>query len=354
MKINDYIIRGGENLNSSPLKTPSFPDVAERIFNEWHTKLGKDDKEKENYFELPVNPSFRLFIRAFNIEKPGNRPICFYVGILIPKDAYIEAKDYYCIHKGLCSVSYAQVKEAANSSFQSLEIAIDWPIPRTSIGLDFNQLSKVRLYGEKDFSSNINQMCFSISINNIDDWFSRLFIAVNPYRMSRSFHIVISREQPRPAMPDDKHINSQYAIETPKVVPTPKPIAVQNDLPAPQKRPPKNPNRLRWVIFPVLLLSICTSIYHLCNCRDKIPLADYYSLKDERDSFEKTNQELSDKCSGFERDNKLLENDKKRLEEELEKKRLELSQINEELERIKKEYEELKRKQNTSFPIMLR
>ena len=189
MKISDYIIRGGENLNSAPQKTLSFPSDAEQIFNEWHSRLGKDDSEKENYFELPVNDQNRLFIRSFYVEKAGNRPICFYVGLLVPKTAYIEAKDYYCMHRGLCSISLTKVQDAAIASFLPIEFTTDWPIPRTPIGLDFQQLSKMRLYGDKEFSTNINQMCFSISINNIDDWFTRLFIAVNPYRLSRSFHV---------------------------------------------------------------------------------------------------------------------------------------------------------------------
>ena len=114
MKINDYIIRGGENLNTAPQKTMSFPADAEQIFNEWHSKLGKDDKEIENYFEMPVNNQNRLFIRSFYVEKAGERPVCFYVGLLIPKIAYLEVNDYYCIHKGLCQVSFSQVSIFSN------------------------------------------------------------------------------------------------------------------------------------------------------------------------------------------------------------------------------------------------
>ena len=208
MEINDYIIRGGENLNAAPLKTRSFPSEAEQIFNEWHTKLGKDDKEKENYFEIPVNDQYRLFIRSFYIEKEGNRPICFYIGLLIPRAVYIEAKDYYCIHKGLCHLSFAKIQNAAMASFLPIEITTEWPTSRTPIGLNFKDLSKMRLYGDKEFASNIDQMCSSISINKINDWFSRLFIAVNPYRLNRAFHIVISREPPRPPIPDDPPIPS--------------------------------------------------------------------------------------------------------------------------------------------------
>ena len=65
IKINDYIIRGGENLNDPPRKTPSFPNDAKELFDNWHSKLGKNDAEKVNYFELPVNDKYRRFIRLF-------------------------------------------------------------------------------------------------------------------------------------------------------------------------------------------------------------------------------------------------------------------------------------------------
>ena len=306
MKINDYIIRGGENLNASPLKTSSFPSDAERVFNEWHTKLGKDDSERENYFELPVNAQYRLFIRSFYIEKPGNRPICYYIGLIVPKEAYLEAKDYYCLNKGLCNISFPQIQKAANSSFVPIDVAVDWPLPRTPIGLDFQQLSMMKLFGEKEFSSNINEMCFSISTNNINDWFSRLFIAVNPYRMSRAFHIVISREKPRPAMPDDRPHLMYIKNEPLKVTPKQ------------PEQPTRNMNKLCYVFFLIMLLSICLNVYHLYNCQKKVPLERYYSIQAEKKSLEITNNSLLKECERFQMENKDLRMRIRQLEEERE------------------------------------
>ena len=336
MKIVDYIIRGGENLNSSPLKTSTFPFEAESIFNNWYPKLGKDDKEKENYFELPVNAKYRLFIRVFYIEKPGNRPICFYIGILVPKEAYIEAKDYYCLHKGLCNVAFAQIQKAADS-FVPLDITIDWPVPRSSIGLDFQQLSKIRLYGEKDFSSNINQMCFSISINNINDWFERLFIAVNPYRLNDSFNIIISRVQPRPIIPNQEP-NFSTPVQSPlKTIYEPKTVIKTIKVQEPQKHMPCNHNKLRWIILPIILFfSICLNIFQFLITQDKIPIAKYYKLEDEYKSLENKNNELSQKCTNLEYEKIMIENNYKKLKEENENNQIKINQLQKEIKEQKK------------------
>ena len=320
MKINDYIIRGGENLNSAPQKTLSFPSDAERIFNEWHSKLGKDDEEKENYFELPVNDQNRLFIRSFYVEKAGNRPICFYVGLLIPKTAYIEAKDYYCMHKGLCSVSFNKIQEAAKASFLPIEFTTDWPIPRTPIGLDFQQLSKMRLYGDKEFSSNINQMCFSISVNNIDDWFSRLFIAVNPYRLSRSFHVVVSREQPRPPMPDDKQKNTkaQDQYQRQSAARKQEQTTTYSDSDSNTPASPKS-KRVHWVFLPLFVLALIGCLYHFFYCGDRFPWSEFYALQAKNENLKKTNEELSAECTRLDGDNHDKDSEIKRLLGEIDK-----------------------------------
>ena len=353
MKIDNYIIRGGENLNDFALKTASFPSDAERVFNEWHTKLGKDDDELENYFELPVNAQYRLFIRSFCIEKSGNRSICYYVGLIVPKEAYLEAKDYYCLNKGLCNVSFSQIQNAANSSFAPIEIAIDWPIPRTTIGLDFQELSKMKRFGEKEFSSNINEMCFSISTNNIDDWFSRLFIAVNPYRMSRAFHIVISREKPRPAMPDDiPHSPKINKDEPPKVAPTLKPFVPtipSNEAP---KQTPKNPNKLRWVFFPIILFSICITVYHFYNCQDKVPLEQLYKLQEEKDSLEGANKNLSGECERLQKDNLKKDGEIRGLKNDVSKLTGEKKQLEAEIVALEKQLDSLKKQQSNGMLII--
>lgn len=322
MKINDYIIRGGENLNDAPKKTPSFPSDAERIFNEWHSKLGNDDEEKENYFELPVNEENRLFIRSFYVEKAGHRPISFYVGLLIPKTAYEEVKNYYCMHKGLCSVTLDKIQEAVNASFLPIEVTTDWPILKSPIGHNFQQLSEMKLYGDKEFNSNINQMCFSISTNNIDDWFSRLFIAVNPYRMSDSFHVVVSRERPRPPITEDIPMTTktpEHPIQTVKENQNRQRPFVGSPQIHRHHQSPKNVHlefkHLFVILLIIALVMVCLCLFIRYN--NQVPLSEYYAIQAENENLKKTKDELSAKCTELDKENNRLQRENKELEKRI-------------------------------------
>ena len=210
MKIDDYILRGGENLNAAARKTPNFPIEAERIFKRWYETLGEDINERENYLELPFDRENRLFIRSFWVEARGNRPICYYAGLVVPKELYCEAGEYYRLHKGLVQITIADILAAAEHGFEPLECVTDWPLPRTAIGLEFEELAHMKLYGEKEYDANLNRMRLSLSINNIDDWFCRLVIAVNPSRQDAAYHIVISKKTPRQTKSENYRTPSDF------------------------------------------------------------------------------------------------------------------------------------------------
>lgn len=199
MLIENYIIRGGENLSDPAIKTANFPIDAENTFNLWHTKLGQDDTEKESYFELPLDEKNRLYIKSFWLEKSGQRPVCYYVGFLIPKDTYIEAKEYYLLNNGLSKIKLGHILSAIDT-LSPIPFSVEIPLPRKSLWTPFEKMSSLRLYGIDEFDKHLDEMCFSISINNIDDWFTKLFIAVNPYRINSEFNIVVSKEIPCPEM----------------------------------------------------------------------------------------------------------------------------------------------------------
>ena len=210
MKIDDYILRGGENLNAAARKTPNFPIEAERVFKRLYETLGEDINERENYLELPVDRENRLFIRSFWVEARGNRPICYYAGLVVPKELYCEAGEYYRLHKGLVQITIADILAAAKHGFESLECVTDWSLPRTAIGLEFEELAHMKLYGEKEYDANLNRMRLSLSINNIDDWFCRLVIAVNPSRQDAAYHIVISKKKPRQTISENYRTPSDF------------------------------------------------------------------------------------------------------------------------------------------------
>lgn len=197
MTIDNYIIRGGENLNSLPKIFGHFSLNELKAFEHWHVKLGKDDTEKENYIECPADINTRLFIRAFWNEQSGHRPVCFYVGLLVPRSLYEESGEYFRINRGLCAISLFAIQRAIESN-SPIDINMEWPLVRTAIGQPFEVLSNWKSYGETEYCSNINEMLSSISINMIDDWFSRLFVAVNPYQLDPTYHVIVSRKKPLP------------------------------------------------------------------------------------------------------------------------------------------------------------
>ena len=196
MNITQYVIAGGENLNSPFKKTSAFPDNAEEVFAEWYSQLGQNDKETENYYEIPVDNENRLYIKSYWLEKKGNRPLCYYVGYLLPRSLYEHIKEYYLLNRGIGSLKIEEVLSAAER-FAPIPLNVQFNLPRTAIWTSFQELSRMRFYGEKEFGANLDRVCFAISINNIDDWFSKLFIAVNPYKMNNEYNIIVSRSEPR-------------------------------------------------------------------------------------------------------------------------------------------------------------
>lgn len=197
MRISNYIVRGGENLNTTVF-VGLFPQTALTAFENWYPKLTKNSKEKESYIECPVDKNNRLFIRAYWVKQPGERSVCYYVGFLIPFSEYIEAGEYYKINRGLSEISLNAVQNAARTN-NPLDINIELPLPRTAIGQSFDFLADWKKYGGKEFQANIHEFLFSVSINNITDWFSLLIVAVNPHLMDPAYNVVISREEPLPS-----------------------------------------------------------------------------------------------------------------------------------------------------------
>lgn len=195
MNIYNYIIRGGENLNSAPNIVGAFSPEAQNAFEHWHVNLSQDDEEKETYIECPVDNNNRLFIRAFWYEPSGQRPVCYYVGLLVPRSFYLEVGEYYKVNKGLCEIPLSEIRRAAAVK-APIEINTEWPLLRSTIGRSFEALANWKKFGEKDYNSNIIELLYSISVNNIDDWFSRLILAVNPECFDSSYHVVISKRRP--------------------------------------------------------------------------------------------------------------------------------------------------------------
>jgi len=269
MEICDYIVTGGEDLNALRRKTLSFPSEAEQIFDNWRTKLGKDDAEEENYLEIPAAKNYRLFIKQYWVEKPGCRPICYFVGYLLTKEMYINAGEYYLLNRGISSINIDMVLSASEANIPlPLHISLAFPLPRTSIWTPFQELSTMRLYGDSDFDANLKEMCLAISVNNIDDWFTKLFIAVNPYRMNQAYNLVLARKEPLPEIPEKITSNKKSIEHTQKTV---------SQLVKNKENVPSLPKKISyWVIciFTVLLFLNCVAL-----------IFNYYVLKKIEDNI---------------------------------------------------------------------
>ena len=197
--INDFILRGGEDFNSQP-KTFGFTlPEANEVFNQWHPKLGKDDTETENYIECPVNKDNRLFIRAFPDEQPGNRSECYYAGFLIPKSLYQEIGGYYIVNQALCAIKLEDVQLALKKQ-EPILLKTERYLPRAENSLPYSELLNTykKRFGEEDYKTNLTDFLLSVSVDSIDDWFQRLFIAINPYQNEPEYDIVIARHRPFP------------------------------------------------------------------------------------------------------------------------------------------------------------
>ena len=204
--INDYIIRGGEDLNSPPIIQGLFsPETkAFNVFDIWHSKLGRDDAEVENYIECPVDENNRLFIRAFWDEPPGQRPVCYYIGLLIPQSLYQDVGDYYQVNRGLCSVTLEAAQQAAKKK-KPISITIDSDTER-SLSNEiapklFNDLkNEYKLKYGNEYKTFLTRFLQSVSVNSISDWFQQLFVAVNPYQLEPEYEVVFSRRRPLPGI----------------------------------------------------------------------------------------------------------------------------------------------------------
>lgn len=192
MKITDYIVLGGENLNDPPQKTPDFTAEAEQVFKTNCFSLGSSDHNLESWLELPVNDSFRLFIRMFWMERRGQRALCYYMGLQLPKRLYLEAGDFYRLNKGISLLTLETILSALNNA-SPIEVPLV-PQPQSAIGSSFEELCKLKLFGAEKFSENMEKMRLSISINSIDDWFNRLRVAVNPSRPPKGRCLLVAKQ----------------------------------------------------------------------------------------------------------------------------------------------------------------
>ncbi len=268
MRIENYIFSGGDNLNDPPLKTSGFSPEAELVYRRWVGKMGMDVRESENALGLPVDGQTRLFLRAMWLEKPGSRPVCFYIGFLLSRSHYEEAGEYYRLVKGLLAIPLDEVRVSA-SSLSPLEVSTNWSFPGAAVWTPFAQLKGKQLIGEDDYEENLKEIGLAISVRSMEDWFSQLIVALNPYRMNAAYTIVVSRHSPKPNL-SESIPPSQFR---PKPSPSPDQSTVDVDLPEPKREAGKGRTDFTILLLGLLLFSILVNLrllYSLIGQRGEI------------------------------------------------------------------------------------
>lgn len=179
-------------------RTDGFDDVCKKTFERWYLKIEGNTHVKEGRFlEMPVaGAGSRLAIRSFWVKKAGSRAECFFLGVKLTEESYQEVGDYYRLVSALREISIDRVREFISNG-QKLSLVLTTPMRRQSIWRNFDQLSGTRLIGAAKFDKNLEEVLLSVSVNNIEDWFERLWLALDPFVDFGEFNVIVSRIQPQ-------------------------------------------------------------------------------------------------------------------------------------------------------------
>ena len=196
MTINDYIWWGGENLNKKPFfSNDEVESNYSSIFNSQINTLRHPILADEILlYDMPlIGKKSRLIIAVYKEKNDTSRAVSWYLGLIVKKSLYAQLPAIQCLYLGLNNLSLSRIKQAVVRKTM-LKINVDVPVEKTPIWTPVNDLIHFEII--KPFPQNIKELSQLISINNIDDWFDKLFIAVNPAKYNDEFTTIVATKKP--------------------------------------------------------------------------------------------------------------------------------------------------------------
>ena len=247
MKTNKYIFCGGEDLGVI-YSGEGISIVGKNSFKRWAIKSLADScrQEKETFLDMPVSCERRLFIRAFRECNKGSRTLTWYVGIEYTKNEIKVASCYANLVRGILELSLESLKSSRDG--MDLSFNLQYPSGLPQIQTPFEDLKGKNFYGE--YPRILWEFCQKISLNDIDNWFERLFLAVNVEVADTAYTNIVGNVPPKEDNPPPQEPSSFVPIS-------------QETVPRPAKRNFKktenSPTRLIKKIFLYLWLILTFS-----------------------------------------------------------------------------------------------
>lgn len=175
-------------------KPDNIPANVVSIFNDSRGIWDQYVTEKHQYLDRPVDKNCRLFIRYYMHSQPGKRALPYEVGFLLPREVYETAGNLQVLHEHLMQLSHDTLSKCWESSGELVlpirPMAETQETPNTSLSLDAPNL----LCGDSQFDDHLAKVGTSFISSNIDNWFTQLYLVVNPYKSVESANITVSRK----------------------------------------------------------------------------------------------------------------------------------------------------------------
>lgn len=193
MKTIKILAHGGNELIMLG-KPDNIPANVVSIFNDSKGIWDPYVTEKHQYLDRPVDKNCRLFIRYYMHSQPGERALPYNVGFLLTREVYETAGNLQVLHKQLMQLSHDTLSKCWESSGELvlpiLPMEETQETPNTSLSLDAPHL----LCGDSQFDNHLAKVGTSFVSSNINNWFTRLYLVVNPSDFVESANITVSRK----------------------------------------------------------------------------------------------------------------------------------------------------------------